>query len=104
MAAGYRLSGGDLEYVYCRHLYGNDRTLTAWPGVDHAVVLAVGPHDRSSTDVYDILLGALDLAVPDDERNKPPCCDEDGAAPTDTETASIIVDAVEALARRCRHP
>jgi len=38
--------------------------LTAWPGVDHAVVLAVGPHDRSSTDVYDILLRALDLVVP----------------------------------------
>ncbi len=29
--AGYRLAGAPLDHICCRHLYGNDRMLTAWP-------------------------------------------------------------------------
>ncbi len=62
----------------CRHLYGNDRLLTVWLAADHAVVVAVGPHDRSSADLHTQLLNALELEVPDPGRSKPPCCDEAG--------------------------
>lgn len=101
-SAGYRLSGSQLEHVCCRHLYGNDRLLTVWPGTDHVVVLAVGPHDRSSGDLYAQLLRALDIEVPDPGRSKPPCCDEAGAPPGDAEAASAIVAAMEGVARRRR--
>jgi hypothetical protein len=76
--------------------------LTAWPDIEQVVVLAVGPHDRSPTDVYDLLLRALDLEVSGDERNKPPCCDEAGDPPIGSDTATVIIDAVEALAKRRR--
>jgi hypothetical protein len=33
--------------------------LTAWLANDHACVLAIGPHDRSASDIYDLLLEAL---------------------------------------------
>ncbi len=50
---------------------------------DHVVVIAVGPHDTSSNDVYALLLAALDLEVPADERDKPSCCDTEGLPPAD---------------------
>jgi hypothetical protein len=78
--------------------------LTAWRASDHAVVLAVGLHDRSAMDVYDTLLAALDVDAPDDERTKPPCCDEAGAPPTDSDATTAIVDAIEGLAKRRRRP
>ncbi|HEV2068469.1 MAG TPA: hypothetical protein VGR26_01600 [Acidimicrobiales bacterium] len=67
-AAGYRLSGEVIEHVCCRHLYGTDRVLTVWPADDHAVVIAIGRHDESAADVYSTLLDALELEVPDAER------------------------------------
>ncbi len=45
--------------------------LTAWTEPDRAVVIVVGPHDRSAVDVYDQLLAALNLPVPADERENP---------------------------------
>lgn len=102
--AGYRLAGAPLDHVWCRHLYGNDRMLTAWPASDHAVVLAVGPHDRSAQDVYELLLAAVAVVVPDEARTKPPCCDELGEPPADAALAEILAAAVSSLApgRRAR--
>lgn len=101
-AAGYRLSGWVLDHVCCRHLYGADRMLTAWPADDHAIVVAIGPHDATAGDVYTALLDALALEIPDDERRKPPCCDEEGQPPADEEVAALISEAIDRLARRTR--
>jgi hypothetical protein len=98
-AAGYRLTGARLDHVCARHLYGEDRMLIAWPGVDHAVVVAVGRHDRSSEDVYTVLLDALGLEMPESEREKPPCCDEAGRPPAHPGVAADIADAAERLGR-----
>lgn len=76
--------------------------LTAWPGADHAVILAVGPHDRSAADVYDLLLTALNVDVSEEDRTKPACCDEAGEPPTDPATAEELAIAVDQLARRHR--
>jgi len=99
-AAGYRLAGADLDHVCCRHLYADDRMLTAWPAPDHAIVLAIGPHNRSNTDVYGLLLAAQDLKLRDDERTKPPCCDAAGEPPADSDAATAIIEALDGLARR----
>lgn len=48
-AAGYRLAGDLLDHICCRHLYSNDRMLIAWLADDHAVVLAVAPHDGTDS-------------------------------------------------------
>jgi len=48
---------------------------------DHTVVLAIGPRDRTAVDLYSALLDALDMAVPDDKRTNPRCCDKAGAPP-----------------------
>lgn len=103
-AAGYRLAGQALDHVCCRHLRAEDRMLTVWPALDHAVVIAVGPHDCSVTDVYDGLLAALAIVVPIAERSKPPCCDEAGEPPADRDRAVAIADAVDALGRGRRRP
>ena len=76
--------------------------LIAWPAVEHAVVIAVGPHDRSSTDIYALLLDALDLDVPEEERNKPPCCDEEDRPPADSDIAQEVAGAVKRLGRTRR--
>ena len=100
--AGYRLAGAPLDHVCCRHLYGNDRILTAWPAADSVVILAVGPHDRSAQDIYELLLAAIEVAVPAQERSKPPCCDELGEPPADVALAQALALAVSALAPRRR--
>lgn len=100
--AGYRLAGAPLDHVCCRHLYGNDRMLTAWPAADSVVILAVGPHDRSAQDIYELLLAAVEVEVPAQERSKPPCCDELGEPPADVALAQALAAAVSALAPRRR--
>lgn len=100
--AGYRLAGEPLDHVCCRHLYGSDRMLTAWPTPDRVVILAVGPHDRSTADVYALLLDALAVQVPAEERTKPPCCDELGEPPADGDLAEALAAAVSALPGRTR--
>jgi hypothetical protein len=104
-AGGYRLAGATFDQLCCRHLYADDRMIVAWPAEDHAVVIAIGPHDGSNNDVYALLLDALDRRVPPDERDKPPCCDEQGLPPLDPQTASELADAlkrVERVRRRSR--
>ena len=74
-AAGYRLSGDVVDHVCCRHLYGEDRMLIAWPARDQAIVVLVERHDRSTADVYLQLLAALTITALGEERERPPCCD-----------------------------
>ena len=76
--------------------------LTAWPAADNVVILAVGPHDRSARDIYELLLAAVEVEVPAQERSKPPCCDELGEPPADAEVAEALAPAVSALAPRRR--
>ena len=76
--------------------------LTVWLEADHAVVIAVGRHDETADDIYAALLDALELDVPDDERLKPPCCDDDGLPPADEEVAMAVSDALESRSRRTR--
>ena len=83
----------------CRHLYGDDRLLTAWRARDHAVVLLVGPHSSRSSDIYSRLVGALNMEMPGEERAKPPCCEPGEAPPADAATVEQIVSAVEGFTR-----
>lgn len=77
--------------------------LTVWPAEDHAIVIAIGPHDASTDDVYADLLDALELDIPDAERTKPPCCDDaEGPPPADEAIATRIADAIDHRARRSR--
>ena len=101
-AAGYRLAGELFDQVCCRHLYGTDRMLILWSADDHAVVVAIAPHDGSHLDVYDTLADALGLAVSVEERSKPPCCDEASLPPVDEEIVSTVSDALRRAARRRR--
>jgi hypothetical protein len=86
-----------LDHVCCRHLYGNDRLLTAWPAPERAVILAVGPHGDSALDIYQLLLAALAVDVPAEERTKPTCCDALGEPPADAQVAEALAAAVTAL-------
>jgi hypothetical protein len=74
------LSPAPLDPLAVATLQGDDRLLIAWLAPEHAVVLAVGPHDRSGLDIYQLLLSAVAVEVPAEERSKPPCCDELGGA------------------------
>ena len=76
--------------------------LTAWPADDEVIVLAIARHDSTDEDIYATLLAALDLAVPDDERQKPPCCDDEGNPPADEAIAQEIADALTRQARSRR--
>jgi hypothetical protein len=73
--------------------------LTVWPGDRHAVVVVVAPHDRSGTDVYDLILSALGIDEPVVERSKPPCCDEAGRPPAQPDLAAAAVNAVDQFAK-----
>ena len=99
-AAGYRLSGSALEHVCSRHLYADDRMLTAWPTEQSAVVVAIGRHDRSVSGVYDLLMEHLGLETIKAERSKPPCCGEDGLPPVDQGLSASLVDALNRTRRR----
>lgn len=76
--------------------------LTAWPTETTAVVLVVGPHEETSSDVYTTLLAALGLDVTDVERNKPPCCGPDDLPPVDADVVRTLSAAVERIGRRRR--
>lgn len=52
--------------------------------------------------MYDQLLAAVGAEPAADAREKPSCCDEEGAPPVDDELAEAIGAAVEASARRSR--
>jgi len=83
--------------VCCRHLYGNGRLLTAGPAPEHAAILAVGPHDGSAFDSYELLLAAVAVEVPAEDRSEPPRCDELGEPPADAQGAEALAAALTAL-------
>lgn len=76
--------------------------LTVWPADDHAIVVLVAPHDRTASDVYAALTDALDVTIPEDERTRPPCCDDSGQPPTDKTLAREVVDAMRRMTRTRR--
>lgn len=87
-----------------RHLYGADRMVTAWPADDEVIVLAIARHDTTAEDVDATLLAALDLDILDEEeRQKPPCCGDQGNPPADEAIALEIADALTRHRRRKRH-
>jgi len=100
--AGIAWAGAVLGQLCCRHLYATDRMITAWPAADHAVVIAISPHDRSDNNIYTTLLVAIDRDVPAEERDKPRCCDEEGLPPVEPESASEVADALKRLAQARR--
>ncbi len=65
-------------------------------------MISIGPHDETVDDVYAALLEALELEIPGDERQKLPCCDEEGQPPSDEQVAVLISEAIDRLARRTR--
>ncbi|MCA1695913.1 MAG: hypothetical protein LC749_14955 [Actinobacteria bacterium] len=76
--------------------------LVTWPANDHAIVVLVAQHGGSGADVYEQLLAALAITALAEDREKPPCCDDEGDPPADTGVASDIADAVERWARTRR--
>ena len=76
--------------------------LVTWPVKDHAIVVLVARHDGSGADVYEQLLAALAITALGEERDKPPCCDDEGHPPADNGAASDIAEAVERWARTHR--
>lgn len=76
--------------------------LVVWPAEDQALVILVAPHDESTDDVYAAALDALELEVSQAEREKPPCCDEEGRPPADLDLAVETAGAVERHARARR--
>ncbi len=76
--------------------------LVAWPAEDNPLVIFVARHDGTANDIYQQVLDALDIAVPADERAKPPCCDEAGRPPADPDVAFNVADAVERWSRTGR--
>jgi len=59
-------------------------------------------HDQSADDIYQLVLAALEIEMPEGERLKPPCCDDLESPPVDAEVADLIAAAIDALARRSR--
>lgn len=98
-AMSYRLAGPEpLPRLCIRHLRGADRVVVAFEDNDRAWVVLVGPHDDDpNRNIYDRLYALIGAAVePSERRTKPPCCDEEGAAPVTDE------ELVMRLARRTR--
>ena len=52
--------------------------------------------------MYDQIGSALGAYVSAEERTKPSCCDDKGAAPVDEEAAEAVFEAVERSARHVR--
>jgi hypothetical protein len=95
----YRLARPEpLPRLCIRHLRGADRILVAFQDNDRARVVLVGPDtDDPNRNVDDRLYALIGATVePSERRTKPPCCDEEGAAPVTDE------ELVTRLARRTR--
>jgi hypothetical protein len=104
-AADYRLSG-DLADRFCSlHLVRDWRIVVGFPSPSEVAVLLIGRHARGlGRDVYGRLYRGLGISIPSAQRKKPPCCDETGTAPVDSEALDSIVAATKTLAQRRRKP
>lgn len=107
-AMGYRLTGPDpLPRLCVQHLRAQDRVVVAFPAVDEAWILLVGPHrvDDPGRNVYDLLYQLAGVARPEQaRRTKPPCCDEQGSTPPPIgfDELDTLVDSARRLVRRQR--
>lgn len=81
----------------CSSLCGNDRLLAAWPAPEHAVILAVGPHDRSALDLYQMLLAALSVDVPCRTAEQATVLRRTAPPPADAQLAEALAAAVTAF-------
>jgi mRNA-degrading endonuclease RelE of RelBE toxin-antitoxin system len=85
-ALGYRLTGPvPISRMCVKHLRGTIRVVVAFESPRRVCIVLVGPHDDTdpSRDVYAELYELLDSApLKGSGRRKPPCCGEDGQAPT----------------------
>jgi mRNA-degrading endonuclease RelE of RelBE toxin-antitoxin system len=101
-AGDYRLTGEGIEHICSVHVYGRHRILVCFPEEDSVVVLVAGEHLRDSPelDVYRALYRLLGLPEPSAQRTKPPCCDEAGQAPIDSELLDRFRAGAKALTRR----
>src|SRR5260221_331595 len=83
------------------HLYGNYRALICFPDEGSVVIALVGEHSRgSSDDVYGAVYELLGIDEPIGKRTKPPCCDEAGGPPVDSELLDRMLRAAARLQRR----
>jgi mRNA-degrading endonuclease RelE of RelBE toxin-antitoxin system len=103
-AGDYRLTGEGADHICAMHLYGRYRLLIGFPDDRQVVVLLVGEHktDDPDLDVYRSLYRLLDLPEPTTKRTKPPCCDEAGQGPVDSEVFDRFSAGAKALVRRRR--
>jgi hypothetical protein len=101
-AGDYRLTGEEIDHICSVQLYGHHRALVCFPDVESVVVLLVGEHlrDDPKLDVYLSLYRLLELPEPSAKRTKPPCCDEVGKAPVDSELLERFQDQADRLRRR----
>ena len=101
-AGNYRLTGEGIEHICALHLYGRYRVLVAFPDDASIVVLLVGEHlaDDPELDVYRDLYRQLGLREPATKRTKPPCCDESGKPPVDSERLDRFAATAKELSRR----
>lgn len=104
-ALGYRLAGDPpLAELCCKHLRGRDRAIVVFTG-EEAWVLLVGPHNRQDqiADAYTVLYALVGHeAEALAKRTKPPCCGDDGQAPSleAAEVDRLVVAAKELVRRR----
>jgi len=80
--------------------------LLFFPGPKEVAILLVGPHERENPeiDAYRRLYELLGVDVPEDERRRPPCCD-DNRPPVDADLLERITARTKELARaRSRRP
>ena len=103
-AADYRLVGEIADRICSVHLYGSWRALVGFPASDQVAVLIVERHEarRGELDVYRRLYRQLGIGQPSETRTKPPCCEEDGAAPVEPELIDRFVEGAKRLRRERR--
>lgn len=99
-AADYRLSGELADRFCSLHLMRDWRMVVGFPSPSEVAVLLIGRHVSGiGRDVYGRLYRGLGITVPGAERKKPPCCDETGTAPVDTDVVERIAAGTKRLAQ-----
>ncbi|MGX7825355.1 hypothetical protein ACTG9Q_09695 [Actinokineospora sp. 24-640] len=93
--AGYRMTGDLVDRLCVRHLSDNIRAITAFEAPEHAVIIAIGPHDTTNPDldVYTQIYHLLGITPPSGERTKPACCDNHSGLPPE---AAVVADTIAA--------
>jgi hypothetical protein len=95
-AAGVRLAGQELSAVCRLDLYGTWRLLIVFEAPDRCILLMVAEHTRTANP-YQLLYEALGIAVPEEPRTKPACCDPEGRPPIEPDLAGRFEDGLRQL-------